>query len=62
MSNLAREMALACALQDGLPGFQIGREAECRVIGCELCQRCGKIVGAGLGLWLDRNFDQPPRL
>ena len=55
--DLDVEMKLAHALDDGLAGLGIGRDAEGRVLGSELVQRDAHLLLVGLGLRLDRHFD-----
>ena len=50
-------MQFAHALQDGLAGFLIGRDAERRVLGGELGQRDAELLLVGLRLRLDGDLD-----
>ena len=50
-------MQLAHALEDGLAGLVIGRDAEGRVFGGELAAARRQLLLVGLGLRLDRDLD-----
>ena len=55
--DLDVEVQLAHPLEDGLPGFLVGRDAEGRVLGRELLQRDAELLLVGLRLRLDGDLD-----
>jgi hypothetical protein len=51
------EVELAHALDDGLAGFVVGRNAERRIFGRETVERDAHLLLVGLGLRLHRQLD-----